>query len=217
MKTQTIAKTRIRSAQRLRLHNVSWREYLCILRGLGDRRIRATYDRGELELMSPSPAHESYKTLLGRFLEVMTEELNIPMRSGGSTTFHRKDLDRGLEPDECYWIENEPAVRGKKKLNLAIDPPPDLAIEVDVTSSSLNRMNIYAQLRVPQVWRFDGENLRVYVLGPKGEYQLVEHSPTFPWLSPQDLVHLLKQSDDLDETTLIRSFRARVRAQARHG
>src|SRR5262249_44955535 len=154
---------------------------------LGEQRVRLTYDRGTLELMTPSYRHEHYKMLLGRLLETWTEEHDIPIRSGGSTTFHREDVDRGLEPDQCYYIQHEYAVRGKEEIDLASDPPPDLAIEVDITSSVLNRLAIYAALGVPEVWRYNGIRLEVYRLGTDRTYVRSDQSLTFPSLPLTDI------------------------------
>src|SRR5262245_54289430 len=99
--------------------------------------IRLTYDRAKLEIMTLSHGHENYATLIGRLIEALTEELNIPIHSGGSTTFKREAKKRGLEPDECYWIQNERVMRGRKDFEIDTDPPPDLAVEIDIMSSSL--------------------------------------------------------------------------------
>ena len=161
--------------------------------------------------MSPSYEHEAYGALLGRMIEILTEELNIPIKAGKSTTFRRLDLDRGLEPDECYYIDNAARLLGKAEIDLRRDPPPDLAIEVDITSSSLDRMGVYAALGVPELWRFDGQSLQVYRLGPKGAYEPVDRSPNFPSLPPAEVVGFLHQSLTTDDTSLARSFRAWVR------
>ena len=140
-------------------------------------------------------------------------ELNIPIRSGKSTTFSREDLERGLEPDECYYIQHELLVRGKNALDLAHDPPPDLAIEVDITSSSINRMAIYAALGVAEVWRFDGETLRIFGLGSDGKYEEAEESSCFPFLPWREFIQFLDEIPEQDETSLARSFQSWVRSR----
>jgi Uma2 family endonuclease len=145
-------------------------------------------------------------------LEVLTLELNIPIQSLGSTTFHRRDVEGGLEPDECYYIRNEPLVRGKKRLDLANDPPPDLAIEIHITHSSLNRQEVYAALKIPELWRFDGEVLEVSQLQPDGRYALQTSSASFPSLPLPELQRFLDLAETTDETRWIRSFRDWVRA-----
>jgi Uma2 family endonuclease len=125
--------------------------------------LRITYDRGALEIMTLSPEHERLKHLLGYFILILVEELGWNMAGFGSMTFKRKRHQRGLEPDECYWIENELAVRGKDRIDLRRDPPPDLVIEIDWTHSSLDRLAIFAILGVPEVWRFDGKDVTFHV------------------------------------------------------
>jgi Uma2 family endonuclease len=197
--------------QRILLHGVSWQTYEALLREFDCRPIRLTYDRGALEIMTLSHRHEHYSRLLGRLIEALTEELDIPIHSGGCTTFHQEAKQRGLEPDECYWVQNEPRMRGRKEFDFDADPPPDLAIEVDVSRSSLNRLAIYAALGVGEVWRFDGSTLQVYRLQAGEEYALSESSPTFPHLPIAEVLRFLRDSDRLDETSLVRSFRAWAR------
>ena len=193
------------------LHNISWQSYENLLTDLRDRSIRLTYDDGSLEIMSPSHTHEIYSRLLGQFLEQLTLELNIPIHSGGSTTFKREARKKGLEPDECYWIQHEPAMRGKTEFDPDSDPPPDLAIEIDITHSSLDRMAIYAALGVPEVWRFDGESLLIYRRQASGKYRQYRQSPMFPFLPAAELVRFLREAETKDETSLLRSFQAWVR------
>jgi Uma2 family endonuclease len=196
--------------ERTVLQNVSWPEYEEYLREYEGRRIRLTYDRGSLEIMILSLGHEGFSYLLGRFVDVLTEELNIPVKAGRSTTFKREELERGLEADNCYWIQHERAMRGKRQFDGRRDPPPDLALETDITSSSLNRMAIYAALKVPEVWRFNGTSLLVYVL-VGGKYEVRDCSAVFPFLPLAKVLRLLKESENKDETSLVRSFRAWVR------
>lgn len=199
--------------QRFVLRNVSWQEYESLLELLRDRPVRMTYDRGTLELMSPSAFHEHVKRLIGRMIEMLTYELNLPMRSGGSTTFRRQDLDRGLEPDECYWLGHASAVPLDRELDLTRDPPPDLAVEIDITRSSLDRHGIYAALRVPEIWQYDGQRLRVFHLRPDGEYEQRDHSAAFPFLAVQALVPFLHSDERANETAWLRSFVDWLRAQ----
>jgi len=206
-----MATVQLSSEQRILLHNVSWQTYETLLREFDERPIRLTYDRGDLEIMTLSHGHENYGKLTGRFVETLTEELNIAIHSGGSTTLKRELKKRGLEPDECYWIQNEPAMRGKKDFDQDNDPPPDLGIEIDITHSSLDRMAIYAALKVPEVWRFDGESFSVYRLGADGKYHLSKQSLAFPFLPLAEVLRFLRASDEQDETSLVRSFRRWVR------
>lgn len=195
------------------LHGMSWAFYEHLLAELCDRPIRVTYDRGSLEIMSPSFRHERYGSVLGGLVVILGEELEISLLEGGSTTFKDGDIERGLEPDDCFWIENVERILGRDTIDLAIDPPPDLAIEIDVTRSSLDRMGIYAALRVPQVWRFDGIRLWVYVLGDNGRYRESDTSPTFPFLPLQKVAEFLRESVGKDDVTLRREFRAWIRSE----
>lgn len=196
--------------ERLTLYDMSWENYETLLNLLGDRPIRATYSQGVVELMILSYQHERYKKLLARFVETLTEELDIAIAGGGSTTFKRQDLERGLEPDECFYIEHEPNVRGKQALDLAQDPPPDLAIEVDISHSSIDRMEIYARLGVPEVWRWEQDQLQFWQL-QEGQYSPVNISPTLPQISATTLMEFMALLSTVDETSIIRRFRAWVR------
>ncbi|MBU7584051.1 MAG: Uma2 family endonuclease [Nostoc sp. TH1S01] len=195
------------------LHGIQWDTYQNLVRDLESQPgTKLTYDNGTLEILMPLPPHETFKKLLGRFVEVTTEELGIEIRSLGSTTWTREDLRKGLEPDECYYIQNELAVRGKDVIDLTIDPPPDLAIEVDNTSSSINRMGIYAALKVPEVWRFDCETLTICSLVNE-EYQPCEISLALPIFNAAVLMKFLELSLTMGETSLIRYVRQWVREQ----
>src|SRR5262249_47617683 len=152
-----------------------------------ERRFRITYDRGKLEIMTLSAGHERPKHLLGRLVEALTDELEINIAGYGSLTIKRRREERGLESDECYWIQNESKVRNLKKLDLRRDPPPDLVLEIDVTRSSLDRLGIYQALRVPEVWRWAGKKIEVRVPDESGQYQLRDYSLAFPFLRPAEL------------------------------
>jgi Uma2 family endonuclease len=197
--------------QRILLQDVSWQTYEVLLQEFNGRPIRLTYDRGSLEIMTLGHGHENYAELLALFIIVLTGELRIPRHSGGSTTFRSRARQRGLEPDKCYWIANEPLMRGKKDFDIAVDPPPDLAVEVDMTPSSLDRLAIYAALGVKEVWRFDGETISVHQLGSGGKYAVQERSGVFPHLPMGELLRFLHDSDAEDETSLEWSLRAWVR------
>ena len=194
------------------LRNTSWETYVRLRDERENDHIRMTYDQGTLELMSPLSLHEWFHRLTAKHIDVLTMELGIPIRSGGSTTFRSEDLKRGLEPDECFYIFHEPSVRGKDDLDLSIDPPPDLAIEVDVTRSSKAKMAIYAALGVPELWRYDGEEILVFLLDAQGNYQRSETSLNLPMLPIADLKRFLDMRGSFDETTLLIMFRDWVRA-----
>ena len=154
--------------------------------------------------------HEEAKYLLGCVIDTVTEELRIPRQGAGSTTWRREDLDRGLEPDACFYLANAERVRGKA-IDLSVDPPPDLAIEVDITRSSLDRMGVYAKLGIPEIWRYDGESLRVYLLQADGNYAETETSRSLPFLLPGEVARFLEQAGPMDHSEWGRQFRQWVR------
>lgn len=197
--------------QRFVIRSSNWAQFMGFADLIDESHVRLTYDRGRLEFMTLSHGHERCKSLLGRFIDVLTEEMNMPVQSGGSTTFGREDLDRGLEPDECYYLTNEPLVRDKDEIDLTVDPPPDLALEVDISHSSLDRMRIYAALGVPEVWRSDGQSLQVFRLAEDGNYREVERSQYFPTVPPAKIAEFLARRTEMDETSLVRAFRQWVR------
>jgi Uma2 family endonuclease len=195
------------------LKNISWQTYESLVKELAEQPgIRLTYDRGTLEIMTPLDLHEGNNKILGRFVETVTEELNVEIRSLGSRTCKREDLARGLEPDQCYYIENESLIRNVKQIDLNEYPPPDLAIEIDITSSSINRMALYASLGVPELWRYDGSHLIFYQLEGQ-QYVECEVSPHFPFLSPSEIIRFLETQENVGETSMIRGFRQWVRSQ----
>jgi len=188
------------------IRDVDWHVYDGIVRALGDHHTRITFDGRNIELMSPLPIHEYINRMIERLLTVLASELRFPIRHGGSTTFRRLDLERGLEPDSCYWIQNESAIRGKLELDFTFDPPPDLAIEVEISRSALDRMAIYAKLGVPEVWRIDGESLSIHLLDPDGAYKVSPTSRCLPELPVQEMLPYLRPDDELDDTTRVRQF-----------
>src|SRR5262249_17087838 len=151
----TATATPEQSSQFFLVRGIDWPTYRKISDAFQGRHLRITFDRGNLELMTISRAHGSYSRLLGRFVFVLREEFTLPISSCGDMTCDREDLDRGLEPDESFYIVNEALVRDKEEIDLAVDPPPDLALEIDISRSSQNRLEIYAAMRVPEVWQWN--------------------------------------------------------------
>ncbi|MBD2131846.1 Uma2 family endonuclease [Sphaerospermopsis sp. FACHB-1094] len=199
--------------QRTVLYDVSWDTFESLLKDTGENRgSRFAYECGTLEIMTPLFEHENPKGNFSNFIVALAEELDIELRSAGSTTLKRKIIKKGIEPDTCYYIQNEPAIRGKETLNLETDPPPDLAIEIDITSSSVNKFNIYAALGVAELWRYDGDVLRFYQL-LEGEYIEINFSVAFPVISVSDMTRFIQQSKNMGEIALLKSFRAWVRGK----
>jgi Uma2 family endonuclease len=197
---------------KVRLQNVSWEMYESILEELGEGyAIRLTYYKETLEIRMPLPKHEKAKSLIGDFVKLMLEELNIDCDVLGSTTFKSKEMLSGLEPDDCFYIQNEAAVRGKDRLDLMVDPPPDLAIEID--NSSQTSLNCYEALRVPELWRYDGQVLKIYLL-QEGKYIESNTSPNFPEFPIIDIIpQYVDRSKTEGRSPTIRAFRAWVREQ----
>ena len=203
--------TLIQSPDRVVLPNISWQTYQSLVKDFDQEpAIRLTYDQGNLEIRMPLDPHESYKKLLGRLIEAATEELEIEIRSLGSRTCDREDLAKGIEPDQCYYIQNETIVRGVEQIDLSLYPPPDLALEIDITSSSVNRMGIYAALGIPEIWRFDGELLTMMALS-EGRYEAIAHSGVFSILTPDVVMSFLDQRSQIGENAIVKQFRQWIR------
>lgn len=174
------------------LHNISWNSYKTISDALHDETpAHFTFDRGQLEIMVLSLKHENLKKILAMLFERLSEALDIEIFAAGSTTFQRKDLERGFEPDECYYIANAESMRGKESVDLAFDPPPDLTVEVDIKHSSLDRMSIFAAVGIPEVWRYDGESLVIYLL-ENGVYEGSKQSAVLPNAAVAELERLIR-------------------------
>lgn len=196
--------------QRLLLRDVTWQEFETILDELGDHRgSRLAYDKGTLEIMVPLPEHEDDKEIVGDLVKALLEELDVEFRSLGSTTF--KKSDQGLEPDQCFYIRNEAAIRGKQRIDLKTDPPPDLAIEIDITSRT--HPSIYEALRVPELWRFDKGKLQINVL-QAGNYIEVPESLNFPGVPLSKVIpQYLEESKTVGRNKVLRAFRIWVQEQ----
>jgi Uma2 family endonuclease len=177
----------------------------------GDGRIpRFAYDRGELEIMSPSTEHESITYYIGLLVAMFAEEAGVDLYGAGSTTFEREDLERGFEPDACFYVQNAAQVRGKPRIDLSVDPPPDLLIEVDITSPSLDKFPIYAQTVIPEIWRHDGERLAIFELHGE-EYVEVARSNILPPLTSEALSRFIEESTSLNLVAWMRQVREWLR------
>jgi Uma2 family endonuclease len=197
--------------QHIVLEDASWELYERLLRDIGDRPIRITHDQGKLEMMSPLPERERPKKIIGRMIEAMSVELGMEVASLGSTTFRRRDKARGLEPDECYYFKHERQMRGRRRLNLKKDPPPELVVEIDITHRSIEREPIYAVLGVPEIWRWDGMQLQCLLLASDGAYHVRARSLAFPALAPADLTRFIRMRGRVGENAIVRKFLEWVR------
>lgn len=198
--------------QRMILSNISWETYERLLADHENSSApRFTYDRGMLEIMSPNPEHEETNRQLAQVVSILAEERSINIRGLGSTTFRREDLERGFEPDSCFYIQNEGRVRGKKRIDLSVDPPPDLVIEVDIISPSLDKFSIYARLGVPEVWSYDGEGLRIHELAEDAGYTEVQRSAVLPVLTADVLTKFVERGTTLDWLSWVREVRGWAR------
>ncbi|TVP61179.1 MAG: Uma2 family endonuclease [Nodularia sp. (in: Bacteria)] len=196
------------------LSNISWHTFETILAQMGDNRAtRLAYDHGTLEIITPLMPHEHNNRLLEHLVFALAEELNLNLKSTGSVTCKRQDLQRGVEPDSSFYIQNEPVMRHQQNLDLSQDPPPDLVIEVDYTSTSVDRLPIYQALGVPEVWRYEEPVMQIYQLG-EGVYLPCDVSPTFANLPlTTEIPRFLQESLNIGEIPMIRSFRDWVKQQ----
>jgi Uma2 family endonuclease len=196
------------NSQRVMLPNISWQTFETILAEMGDHRAaRLAYDQGTLEIMTPLMPHEHNNRLLEHLVFVLAEVLNLNIKSIGSTTCKRPDLLRGVEPDSAFYLQNEPVMRQKRHLDLMQDPPPDLVIEVDYTSASIERLPIYLALGVPEVWRYDEPIMQIYQLRG-GVYVPCDVSPTFANLPlTTEIPRFLAESLNMGKIPMIKSFR----------
>ncbi|MBD2692170.1 Uma2 family endonuclease [Anabaena catenula] len=196
--------------QRVLLEDVTWTELEAILEELGEHRAaRIAYDRGMLEIMAPLPEHEDDKEIISDLVKALLEELDIEFRCLGSTTFKNQFMEKGIEPDQCFYIKNEALIRGKKRLDLTIDPPPDLALEIDITSRT--HTNIHQALQVPELWRFENGKLQINLL-EDGNYVESQSSLNFPGLPLIEVIpRFLEKSKTAGRNATIKSFRNWVR------
>jgi Uma2 family endonuclease len=208
-----LSQPQVETDQRFVIYGVDWETYEKFLAAVGDRHIFLTYDGENLELMVPSRQHEFIKVGLTLVVCLACKELRRPFTTLASTTLRRKDRKRGLETDDCFYIQHVQAILGKRDLDFTREPPPDLAIEVDISSSSLDREGVYAALGVPELWRCDGATLRFYQLNANRLYEECARSPTFPFIDPNHLMELLERRWDLDQERWERLLRSRLRKQ----
>jgi len=193
------------------LDNVRWETFLELADGRSGSVPRMTYDRGVLELMTPRRQHEQLGCLIGRMVETFSEVRGIEILSCASTTFKRMDLDRAFEPDESYYIAHADEIRPKDEVDLLLDPPPDLVIEVEIASSAIAKLKLFAAMGVPEVWRHDGTRLTMLARSGDG-YEPIASSIGLPGLTAATIDAFVARRFEMGETALIREFRAAVAA-----
>lgn len=209
------------------LYGVPWADYerlLAARRAAGRKAVRITYDRGAAEIMTRGgPArgddrtdsdfggttamtvgnrHERWKKLIARLLEAAALGFRTPLVASGNVTLSRPDLDRGLEPDECYYVRNAARVAAVRELDLRTDPPPDLVVEIEVSRTVLDRLDLHAALGVPEVWRYDGDRVRFLVRSAAGTYAEAPASLAFPLLTADHFGGYLARAGTTDDTAL---------------
>jgi Uma2 family endonuclease len=193
--------------QRLLLTNINWSMFENLLEELGESRAtRLSYNDGMVEIMAPLAVHEDDKSIIGNFVEIILEEFDIEFRALGSTTFKNQNMAKAVEPDECFYIEHEATIRGKARIDLTIDPPPDLAIEIDITSRTL--FDNYEKLGVPELWQYDGQTLQIH-LWQNGQYIASKNSAIFPNIPIIDEIpRYMNESKIIGRNATMKKFRA---------
>lgn len=200
---------------RVVLRNASWGTYERLIKERGEGRLpRFSYDRGALEIMSPSTEHESAAYCLELLVAVFCEETGVSLYNARSATFKRRDLEGGFEPDAGFYVQNEGLVLGEAGANLDPDPPPDLVIEIDITGPSLSKLPVYARMGVPEVWRHDGERVTIFVLR-EGGYEEAPESAVLPPLSDAAISRFVEESSSLSSTAWMRRMRGWARGRQR--
>lgn len=199
------------AGQTVLLNHISWKTYESLLEDhLDSSAPRFVYDRGVLEIMSPSPEHVRANRRMAQLVLAVCEVWELDAEDFGSTTYKREDVERGFEPDSCFYIENEPLVRDKDRLDLDVDPPPDLVIEIDVTSFSMNKLPLYASIDVPEVWRYEDAEIEILLLDG-GSYRKSPESKCLSGIGAGTLTDLMRKSKILRRTEWLKQIREAAR------
>jgi Uma2 family endonuclease len=211
--TEPAQRHSVASNQRVLLQGISWDTYTALLKDVGDGAARLTYDNGDLEIEVPGRLHELIRLLIAQMVASAMKTLNIAYEPAGATTWRKYEYLKGLEADECYHIQSVKRVIGKSELDLAIDPPPDLAIEVEVTSTSNNKMEVYRGLKVPELWRIHADGTcTMYLLDANGLYVPISASVTIPLFNPAMISHYLLLREEHGHSEAVRRFDEEVLA-----
>lgn len=197
------------SETRIVLENVSWEIFVALADERRGSVPRLSYNEGVLEMMSPKRKHENISCLLGRMIEAYSEIRGIEILSVASVTVKRSDLKKAYEADESYYVTNIDKVLAKEELDFEVDPPPDLVIEVELTASAIDKLELFAAMQVREVWRHDGTSVQIYRLS-NGRYDCIAESTELPGLSSDLINRYLDQRLQAGETTWIRAFRSEV-------
>jgi Uma2 family endonuclease len=197
---------------RLILPEVDWDDYERLVGEIeGERRLRITYDCGRLEIVSPGPRHGRYASFFDAMLRILCDSRGIELEGLGNTTWKKKALRKGLEADCCYYITNAKRVIGKSDIKLEVDPPPDIAVEVDITTDSSKKFLVYAALKIPEVWTYDEKIVRFHRLR-RGSYAESESSQYFSQITGTILAKAIEQSMTQGQTKALRAFRRKIRS-----
>jgi Uma2 family endonuclease len=193
------------------IQQASWDDYECLLQDLHDRpSLRVAYDQGRLEIMSPLPEHAEYGRCIDMLVRAFAQAHKIKVQNYGAATWKRQSLNRGVEPDCCYYVANAVRMIGKRDFDLEKDPPPDIVVEIDITNESLSKFPIYAALGVPEIWRYDSRKVQFYEI-TGDNYHEVSMSASFPGLLPAMLAAALEQSKKEGQDAALGSFVAQIR------
>lgn len=217
MSTQTLidldAIGHLPSGSTLILTDIPWEGYEQLLAFLGDRsEARVTYDNGRLEIMSPSQKHENFTRTIERLVYAAAEDADIAIESLGATTYKQEWLARGVEPDACFYVENAKRIIGSDNMDLRIDPPPDIVVQIDVSHDSTSKFTIYAGMGVPELWHYDDRRATIYSLIDK-LYVEIPASRIFPVLTSDTLSRFLDQSKSAGQAATVKAFREWLRAK----
>ncbi|MDF5734309.1 MULTISPECIES: Uma2 family endonuclease [unclassified Nostoc] len=198
---------------RVLLQNISWQTFKTMLAEMGsERNSLFAYDNGTVEIIIPQMPHENSNRVIEGLVGVLCEELSWEIKRAGSLTLTRDDLEQGAEPDSSYYIQNEALVRDQENIDIAIDPPPDLVLEVEYSRSAIDKLRLYAAMGVPEFWRYNGSVLRVYTLAG-GQYSEVQTSPTFAPVSVKEIPRFIQEAKKNGEIATTRAFRAWVQQE----
>lgn len=206
---------RLPAGAKLELLNIDWEEYERLLTQMESFHPghRLSYDRGRLIIEGPSPDHEHYKEFILRLVQTLSDETDITVESWGGTTFKRKALKKGVEPDTCFFVQNAASVIGRRNFPRREYPAPDVVVEIDMSHDSLDKFHIYATLGVPKIWRYDGENMRFYKLAGES-YEVMQNSLAFPTLTARVITQYLELSKTEGQTAALKAFRQMLRSRA---